>query len=84
MAIVMHTNVTNYMKRNFRFDSHNFFLHFSVFKLSYIIFISFENISIYSFEKYQPLKRIIKIQPLNDLWKFSTEEKGPIALTSTH
>lgn len=59
MAIVMHTNVTNYMKRNFRFDSHNFFLHFSVFKLSYIIFISFENISIYSFEKYQPLKWII-------------------------
>lgn len=27
MAIVMHTNVTNYMKRNFRFDSHNFFFY---------------------------------------------------------
>lgn len=83
MAIVMHTTVTNYMKRNFRFDS-QFFLHFSVFKLSYIIFISFENISIYSSEKYQPLKWIISIQQLNDLWKYSTEEKGPIALTSTH
>lgn len=81
MAIVMHTNVTNYTKRNFVWQ---FFLHFSVLKLSYIIFISFENISIYSSEKYQPLKWIISIQQLNDLWKYSTEIKGPIALTSTH
>lgn len=41
MAIVMHTNVTNYTKRNFRFDSHNFFFTFFCVKIELHYFYQF-------------------------------------------